>query len=82
MDHQDQQTPFQKKKFQVKTVGHLPEEEIPGKKGWIPSEEQIPGKNCWPSSRRRKIYMKWVGILPEEDQVKNGWSSSRRRNSM
>jgi hypothetical protein len=43
----------------------LPEEEIPGKRGWNPSEEQILVKNCWASSRRSKL-----GNLPEEDQIK------------
>jgi hypothetical protein len=33
----------------------LPEEEIPGKRGWNPSEEQIPGKNCWASSRKTNV---------------------------
>ncbi len=33
----------------------LPEEEIPGKRGWNPSEEQIPGKNCWASPRKRNV---------------------------
>ncbi len=33
----------------------LPEEEIPGKRGWNPSEEQIPGKNCWASSSSRGL---------------------------
>ncbi len=60
MDHQDQQTPFQKKKFQVKGAGTLQKNKFQVKNvgpvseegGWNPARRR-PGKNGWSSSRRR-----------------------------